>query len=182
MDWAGFLVLINYLITKIHDLWTTEREDFIDGIEDDYQAATAQVIENYEQASEALQESLFAVGQGYKVGSENNVTVLTTVGLKRIRVVNGVIADGATAQYLPEGAVITLGGAQSYTPVTVEGEQGDEVYGLCDAAGTELLTTDGKAVYHENADHTGGSWVTEAVEVVYGRNIYYAGGEETVTE
>ncbi len=169
-------------LTLIKDLWANEEQTFINSIEDDYQASTAQVIANYEQASEALQESLFAVGQGYKVGSENNAVVLTTAGLARIRVVNGVIADGATAQYLPEGAVITLGGAESYTPVTVEGEQGDEVYGLCDATGTELLTTDGKAVYHENAGHTGGSWVTEAVQVVYGRNIYYAGGDETVTE
>ncbi len=168
---AAARVMGSWLITLIKDHWANEEQTFINSIEDDYQ-----------QASEALQESLFAVGQGYKVGSENNAVVLTTAGLARIRVVNGVIADGATAQYLPEGAVITLGGAQSYTPVTVDTDQEDEVYGLCDATGTELLTTDGKAVYHENAGHTGGSWVTEAVQVVYGRNIYYAGGDETVTE
>lgn len=157
---AAARVMGSWNLTLIKDLWSNEKQTFIRN----------------------TQESLFAVGQGYKVGSENNAVVLTTAGLARIRVVNGVIADGATAQYLPEGAVITLGGAQSYTPVTVEGEQGDEVYGLCDATGTTLLTTDGKAVYHENAGHTGGSWVTEAVQVVFGRNIIYAGGEETVTE
>lgn len=159
---AAARVMGSWNLTLIKDLWANEEQTFINSIES------------------TLQESLFAVGQGYKVGSENNAVVLTTAGLARIRVVNGVIADGATAQYLPEGAIITLGGAQSYTPVTVEGEQGDEVYGLCDATGTTLLTTTGKAVYHENAGHTGGSWVTEAVQVVYGRNIIYAGGEETV--
>lgn len=172
LSWERFLTACNWLIQKVTDtvtsLWTTEKNGFIDGIEADYQAA-----------SEALQASVFATAAGYKVGTENNVTILTTEGLQMIEVADGEVASGATAEYLPEGAVITLGGAQSYTPVTVSGD--NRLLGLCDSEGN-LLTTDKMRIYTESADHTDGSWSEVALEVQYGRNIIYAGGEQSASE